>query len=210
MRKSKWCAESVERLRSRDPKAWSVFQEEIMPMIRRCLRRMVTDEDDLDDLCMISLHRILDGLSYYDESKGQSLRSFAWMKANSVGIRFIQGNSHQQPETSLENLRDEGFDCIDESPNASDAIEGGERARAITKALIELEPEEQRFLVLREEGYSLAECAAGAGYPPSDNPAYVIKRIKRKLERLLKAVPHFMEHPEELVPLNVPIRKERD
>lgn len=153
---------------------------------------------DLDDECSAVVQRVLADIANWNPTLGQSLESYVTRKALDRRIRYADGRKRKPPPVSIEDLQAEGTELPALNADVYNEVEQKERAKAVMNAIMELEVDEQVFLRLREAGYPLAEAASAAGYPSSDSPENIVRRVKRKLERLLREQPFFRDNPEEL------------
>jgi hypothetical protein len=165
---------------------------------------------DLEDECIAVVHRTLLDLSKWDPSRGQAIESYVNRKALDRRNRYGKNREGRPNVSSLDEMQDNGADQPALDCDAYLVIERRERSSAILAAMTQLDAQEYAFLRLREDGYPLAESACAAGYPNSDLPENIVRRIKRKLTRLLREQPFFRDNPEELALIGDCPRDERN
>lgn len=209
MQLSLWNVESIDKLKQGDEGAWMVFTHQAVAIARGILRGTV-EQTELDDECMVVVNKILSGLNNWDPTKGFSIESYVSRKALDRRIRYSDNRKRHPNPMSLDELHENGFDQPSPDCDAYTSVERDERSSAILAAMIRLDPQEYMFLRLREDGHSLSQAASAAGYPTSDLPANVIRRIKRKFARLLLEQPFFRDNPEELSLIRASLTDERN
>ena len=204
-----WDVESIGRLQQRDEGAWMVFIPQALGIARRVLAGSV-DQMDLEDECMAVVHRALLDLSKWDPTRGQAIESYVNRKALDRRIRYSKNRATRPRLSSLDEMQDNGTDQSALDCDAYIVVERRERSATILAAMTQLDAKEYAFLRLREDGYPLPESACTAGYPSSDLPENIVRRIKRKLARLLREQPFFRDNPEELALIGNCPRDERN
>lgn len=147
-----------------------------LELARRAARRVyarVRGWVDLDELRAIAGAGLAEAADRYDPRRGATFVTFAWPRIHGAMLDELRRSGSRRAAarprvTSLEVLRDRGFDAVDDAPGPADDLDGARRVARLRAAIAQL-PERSRALVTKHyfEGKSLLEAGAELGVSKS-------------------------------------------
>ena len=182
----------VPNLRGRE-QAFAAFEEAVAPYEKQvyhtCLRMMGSPED-AQDCAQEAMLKAFRGFSRFE---GRSKLS-TWLYSIAANV-CVDALRKRREALSLDVMRESGWEAADETPDAYERLEQGERRRLIREALREVPPDFRAVLILVDlEDLNYQEAAEALALPLGT----VKSRISRARNMLMKSLlkqPELFEAP---------------
>lgn len=175
---------------------FDVLQKKYRILISSLIRKMIRDEDDIDDLVQESFIKAYNALDKFQE--GYSFSSWLYRIASNNCIDFLR--KKRFPTISIENpsfTDDEdggALDIEDQSYQADIQVLGNERRKALFDAIAELPENYREIIELRhEQELDYKEIADKLDMPLGTVKAHLFRARKILLEKLKNQKHLFFE-----------------
>jgi RNA polymerase sigma-70 factor (ECF subfamily) len=183
--------ELLDAIRRGDAAAFERVAREQAPRLFRMALRLTGRREDAEDLVQETLLRALPKLRGFEGRA--SLRTYLFRAMGNLWKNRLRSRKRSRLVAWFRRTRDgedeAAADPADEAPSPAELLEAADRAEAVRRAVVRLEPTRRLALLMREvEEMSYEEIAAATGVPVGTVRSR-LARAREDLRRLLGDLP---------------------